>query len=261
MDELERRLRSALAEMAEEVPPSHNAWAEQERRLALKSRGTRVRPALLAAVAAAVVALVAIPVTLLSVRSPNPIDHASMPTVGQTSSTTPQAPPSGRTTLGDQNWDEHGYRSIPGEQLVVGPYYVDGAKGGGSLQVVAYVVARDHNPNLLLCTAVLPQWAEVNGPDQLGGASCREVPAQGKKLVRLQELVPDAADKGVYLFVADPKVSTILLRRGEDDGYREAYQLGHSQAAVVLMAARMDSPVPPKAYSARDANQVNLENG
>ena len=35
MDELEHKLRSALTEMAEEVPPSHHAWAEQERRLAV----------------------------------------------------------------------------------------------------------------------------------------------------------------------------------------------------------------------------------
>jgi hypothetical protein len=65
MDELERQLRSALTEMAGRVPPSHDAWAEHQRRLARqKSR----RPVLMVAAAAAVVALIAIPVLLLNMR-------------------------------------------------------------------------------------------------------------------------------------------------------------------------------------------------
>jgi hypothetical protein len=263
MDELERRLRSALADMAEEVPPSHNAWAEQERRLALKSHGSRVRPALMAAVAAAVVALVAVPVTLLSLRSPSQVDHASMPTVNPNSPVSPTAPtePSdaNKTTFGP-TWSDHGYREIPGEHLVLKPSYVTGAKEGGNLHVVAYLVSKDGNPNLLLCTAVLPESAEVNGPDQRGASFCREVPAQSKKLVRFQMLTPDSAEQGLYLFVADPKVSTILLRRGEDDRYTEAYQIGTAQTVVLLMG-RMNSPLPPKQYSAKDANQQYIEHG
>jgi hypothetical protein len=260
MDELERRLRSALAEMAEEVPPSHNAWAEQERRLALKSHGSRVRPALLAVVAAAVVALVAVPVTVLSLRSPNPVDHASMPTVNPTSPASPSAPPGARKTTLGPAWSDHGYREIPGEQLVVKPSYVTSAKEGGNLHVVAYIVAKDGNPNTLLCTAVVPESAEVNGPDQRGASFCREVPAQSKKLVRFQMLTPDSAEQGVYLFVADPKVSTILLRRGEDDKYTEAYQIGQAQTVVLLMG-RTNSPLPPKQYSAKDKDQQYIENG
>jgi hypothetical protein len=260
MDELERRLRSALAEMAEEVPPSHNAWAEQERRLALKSHGSRVRPALLAAVAAAVVALVAVPVTLLSIKSPNEVHHASMPTVNPASPSGATGPPTTAKTDQGPTLSDYGYRAIPGEQLVVGPSYVTNAKEGGNLQVVAYLVARDGNPNLLLCTVVLPQGAEVNGPNQRGNPICGEVPAESKKLVRFQMRAPNTFDQGVYLFVASPKVSTILLRRGEDDRYAEAYQIGQSQTAVLLVG-RMGSPLPPKRYSARDKDQQYIEHG
>lgn len=259
MDELERRLRSALTDMAEEVPPSHNAWAEQERRLALKSRGTRVRPALLAAVAAAVVALVAIPVTLLGMRSPNQVDHASMPT-NPTSPTFPTRPSGDRGTTIGQSSSGFGYREIPGEHLVIEPVYAAASKAGGDLEVVAYVVTRDGNPNMLLCTATLPQWAEVNGPEQRGASFCREVPAQTKKLVRYQMLTPDSSEPGAYLFVADPKINTILLRRGEDDKYVEAYQIGKSQNTVLLVG-RMNSPLPPKQYSAKDKDQQYIENG
>jgi len=258
MDELERRLRSALADMAEEVPPSHNAWAEQERRLALKSHGSRVRPALLAAVAAAVVALVAVPVTLLSLRSPSQVDHASMPT-GPVSPTAPTERSDANKTFGP-TWSDHGYREIPGEHLVVKPSYVTSAKEGGNLHVVAYIVTKDGNPNLVLCTVVVPESAEVNGLDQRGAPFCREVPAQSRKLVRFQMLTPDSAEQGLYLFVADPKVSTILLRRGEDDKYTEAYQIGQAQT-VVLLLGRTNSPLPPKQYSAKDANQQYIENG
>jgi hypothetical protein len=256
MDELERRLRSALTEMAEEVPPSHNAWAEQERRLALKSRPARVRPALLAAVAAAVVALVAIPVTLLGLRSSDQVDHATLPTATSVDQL-PSSPNTPQTTNGVPYGP--GYRVVPTEKLLVTPTILDSAKGNTGLYVVAYAVQRNDVPRPMLCTALVNREGEINGDGQVSAPTCVPIPASTKQ-VWLRTTVQNSETPGIYLYVANPKVNTILLRRGESDAYREAYVVGTSKDFVVLVG-RMNSQLPPKAYTARDKSGADLENG
>ncbi|TCO64743.1 hypothetical protein [Actinocrispum wychmicini] len=253
MDELERRLRSALTDMAGEVPPSHNAWAEQERRLALKSRRTRLRPALLAAVAAAVVALVAIPVIILNSRSSAPVDHAAIPTATPPESSESSASPPVKTF---PQVNGYSYQSIPGETLLTPPTWLDNLQQGRS--IVGYVVNRESLGGPAWCYAVVTQGGPVNGPNQQGAATCQPIKPAGKSLFWSQTQIPDTDTPGVFVFVTGPQVDNILVRRGEGDGYRQAYTFGRTQDFAVLMV-QMASDRLPKAYTARDKDNKPLE--
>jgi hypothetical protein len=252
MDELERRLSSALTEMAEEVSPSHHAWVEQERRLALKSRRARVRPALMAAVAAAVVALIAVPVMVLNLRSAPPVEHGSLPTSDPSTPGT-SGPSGGRSTFA--NPGDYQYRSVAGETLVTQPAWLDSTKDG-SRSVVGYTIAR--NGVSQVCYAVVPYAGTVNGPDQQVPPVCSVVkPAKGMRWAQVP-VNADTESQGVYIYVTNSQVKTILLRRGEDDGYRQAEIIGQTPEFAVL-AVRMGSPIPPKAATAKDSAEKALE--
>jgi hypothetical protein len=256
MDELERRLRSALTEMAEEVSPSRDAWVEQERRLALKSSRARVRPALMAAVAAAVVALIAIPVMVIGLR-PGPVEHGSIPS-SEPSEQSPATtfPPSAsvRTALGND------YVAIPGEKLLTEPYPVNSTmtqQGGEVTNTVAYTVYKDSVGGPALCIVSLPDKVKINSPGQAKYPPlCTPLTAPAKRLLWYQGAVPNGS--GAYLYVMAPQVDTMLVR--VDSGYRQAYRIaGTDQFALLLMSP--GSAGQPKQYTARDKNGHDLENG
>jgi hypothetical protein len=253
MEELERRLRSALTELAEEVPPSHNAWIEHERRLALKSRRARVRPGLMAAVAAAVVALIAVPVTVLNLKS-NGVEQAAIPTP-DSSSTASTAPSAAVIT-------SHRYTEIPGERLLTEPYPIGGLDKGNGLywDNLVYTVFREDLKMAQLCTVTLPANVAINDQEQRKKypSLCVQLKPSSKKLVWYQGFGPNST--GAYLYVADPKVNAILVRRGENDAYREAYRIGEGPDFAVLLA-NLGSSVPPKSYTARNQQGQDLENG
>jgi hypothetical protein len=251
MEELERRLRSALTELAEEVSPSHNAWIEHERRLALKSRRARVRPALMAAVAAAVVALIAVPVMILNLK-PSGTDQGAIPT--SDSSPSPGPPPSASATT------SYRYTPIAGEQLLTEPYLVASTnKGGGDYwDVLVYTVYQDRLKSTLLCSVVLPPGASVNGVEQKAAAdpTCSLLKPPAKRLLWYQGYVPNG--EGVYIFVMSPPVQSVLAWN-DTSGYVLANPIGATKDFVVLKVGI--GPKPPKQYTARDANKATLENG
>jgi hypothetical protein len=255
MDELERRLRSALTEMAEEVPPSHHAWAEHERRLALKSRRARVRPVLMAA--AAVVALIAIPVVVLGMRT-NQVDHAAIPT---SDSSSPTAEPSSEARMSQFPTTRNPYQPVAGEKLLTDPVWVAGS-AKGSFNVLVYAVYRDGLGGPALCYVVLPNDVVINGPSQsvYGAPVCTPVKPPAKKLLWSMSMIPNTSPPGTVLYVMGPQVDTMLVRRGEDDAYRLAYTVGKT-ADFAVLAVSMGSPLPPKAYTARDKASQSLENG
>jgi hypothetical protein len=63
-----------------------------------------------------------------------------------------------------------------------------------------------------------------------------------------------------YLYVAAPQVSSILVRRGENDGYRQGYRIGQCPDFSVLVV-NLGSTSAPKSYTARNDAMQDLENG
>jgi hypothetical protein len=245
MDELERRLRSALTEMAEEVPPSHHAWTELERRLALKSRRSRRRPALMAAAAAAVVALISVPVLLFDVRSENvqAADPASPP------------PPSD-TSLATRFGQVARYTAIDGETLLTAPYPVNNVSA--NKDVLAYSVRRTGLP--YLCFATVAYGGKVNGPDQEGTPQCQQIttPLTGR-LLWISTSVPGRT-AGTYIYVMSHPVDNLLIWKGGGGGWASAHRAAECPDFVLLVTYGHNEP--PAKYTARNAgNTVNLEHG
>lgn len=246
MNELERRLRSALTEMAEEVPPSHHAWTELERRLALKSGRSRRWPALMAAAAAAVVALIAVPVLLFDIRSENVQAGEGGPP--------PQTPDtSGATRFGK----DARYQAKDGETLLTQPYSVNNE--GPGVEVLAYAVRKGGLP--WLCFAAVPyNGGKINGPGQQGEPQCQQItkPATGR-LLWITTAVPGRS-KGTYIYVMSHPVDNLLLWRGGAGGWASGRKIAECPDFVVLVT--YDHTEPPAKYTARNAgNTVNLEHG
>jgi hypothetical protein len=252
MDELERKLRSALTEMAEEVSPSHHAWAEQERRLALKSRRNRVRPALMAAVAAAVVALIAVPVVVLNSRSA-PVDMGAVPMPPNTGSTDIPLP------SGEEN--KIPYRTNDGETLTTGPLVVGTrSEARESVYVYAYTVRSAKGQSLCFATNV--EGREINGPEQAqyGGPSCVPIAKPRSGYSWGMSPAPTTTNiGGTYVYVMSKPASKLLVRdisekliASQQRSYGEEF---------TLFVATMDSAQPAKAWTVTDAADKVLQHG
>lgn len=248
-DELEHKLRSALTEMAEGVPPSHHAWAEQERRLAMKSRRNRVRPALMAAVAAAVVALIAVPVMVLNSRTA-PVDMGAEP-----------LPPSTRSAdLLPDGREKVAYRAETGETLTSGPMIV-GVRGTSrpSVYVYAYTVRSPKGPTL--CFAANAEGNEINGTEQAehGAPSCAPIarPRTGYSWGMREAPAGNAGD--TYVYVMSKPAAGFMVR--DVNGKLIVSEQKASGDEFTMFAAYMESPQQPKAWTVKDAADKVLQNG
>ncbi|ONI72863.1 hypothetical protein ALI144C_43515 [Actinosynnema sp. ALI-1.44] len=257
MDELEQRLRSTLTSMAEEVPPSHSAWDEHQRRLALKSRKQRFRPAVTAIVAAAAAVLIAVPIMVIQ-QATAPVQPGALPeTTG----------PAGRTTSGqplpDSGW---GAKYVPrdGETVVIQPASLMTKQLADKKFLItwAYVI-QTRRGERLMCLAQTPDGGVINGPDQLtfGEPDCTPVsqPKNGKYDWGRRQ-VPDKflgdGTKGVWVYVMSRPAHKMMLRRVEDNDLLPATTKQFGQD-VVLFGAYMNSARPPSAYSLyNDADEI-----
>lgn len=250
MDELEGRLRSALAEMAEEVPPSHHAWVEHQRRVAAKSRRDRRRPVLMAAAAAAVVALIAVPALILNNRGPESTQEA-----GQTTPpTNPQVPPStGKPSLGPTPK----YLPGSGETVVTEPILVTGsARNGVSYNTFVYTVRVAGS--VQLCAVTQPNSVGQVVDGTRGHADfCAGLipPPQGKYFWGGAIVTPPTSD--IYIYVASPPTVKILLK--EPDGSYQA-AVRYTQSADFSLFISAGGIKRPTAASALDAAGNSLEN-
>ncbi len=256
MDELERRLRSALVELAEEVPPSHNAWADQERRLALKSRRARVRPVLMAAVAAAVAALIAVPVVIFNLR-PGGVQAGLLPS---------EEPPPSVSTSTDSNLPPSKsaakyYVAIPEEKLITEPVAVEtNQRADGMWDTYVYTVQRSGVQQV--CSIPLPHGVKINGADQpkYGNPVCLPLIApKNGRLMWFKGFIPNSAS-GIYVYVMTPNVQTVLVRTA-DNSWKLAYRTGEAGPDYAVLIARLGTQAAPKAYTARDGHDGTLENG
>jgi hypothetical protein len=199
MDELETRLRSALATMAEEVPPARDAWAEHMRRVAAKSRRDRRRPALMAAAAAAVVTLIAVPTLVVGGWGTTRIGSGSAP---------PSDDPNEASVLSKVPNRQPTYKPRPGERTVTEPFGLS-SDSQGQTYVYTFQVASQ----LQLC--VVEQGRDV--PDVIDGtvvkADCRPVPrpAAGKVFWTVRG-VPLSGDATGWVYVASLPTAKIAIK-------------------------------------------------
>lgn len=247
MDELERRLRSALTEMAEEVPPSHNAWAEQERRLALKSRRAKRRPALIVAAAAAV-ALILVPVLVLRSKT-STVDQADTPPP-----TTTTGPPSESMVYPVPGTPE--YRPVPGETIITLPAPV--ASNRDNVTTYVYTVSKDSKPAMCFSDAPTTRGAVIEGSQRRSACIALTPPRPGK-YVWLQYGMSNQKEQGLYIYIASDPTDNILIRRAEG-GYTSAYKLSSGKDFSIFVSY-LNSPKPPAAWTARDKANAPLENG
>jgi hypothetical protein len=253
MDELERRLRSALADMAEEVPSSHHAWAEHQRRVAAKSRRDRRRPVLMAAAAAAVVALIAVPTVILNTRGKAPTQEAGQGPPTASSAPSTETTKSSRTSVPP----EPKYVGGPGETVVTEPFVLTGTSKN-NVANNTYVYTVRVNNSVRLCTLTQPVSAgNVVDGNKVRPEFCATLfpPAQGKYFWGNAIVVPQAPD--MYIYVASPPTDKILLKE-PDGSYAAAIGYGHStELSIFCTAGGIKKPI---AYSALDPAGNALEN-
>jgi hypothetical protein len=247
MDELEQRLRSALTAIADEVPESRFPWVEHQRRLTAK-RGRRSWQ--MVAVAAAVMALIAVPVVVLKMR-PDPVQAASPPDPRPTASSgspTGSRPPSKGGV----------YQPQPDEKVVIEPVTVTQESAGGvEVRTMAYVTQRGGQH--MLCVAQIrgPQPPVIDGP---AGSSCSPAnPPRPGKVVWASKFVLSAQSTNQMIYLASDPTESILVRTTQN-----TYAVS-SQAAqggdLTLLLVYLGSGGPPSAYTARDRANTSLENG
>jgi hypothetical protein len=223
MPDIEDRLRSGLATLADEVAPSEDPRAGLARRLTARRRALARRPALTAAAAAVVVAAVFVPVVA---------GQDAPPSAGPAGSNRPTAPPAeemptlGTVTQGGRSGNAIGY-----------------LQGGQYCTTIAWRGDRTHR---LTCEPV-PTWPE--GP--------------GGSLVQSRELLngDPADDTGMLaqrlVFLTDPRVATLTVRRGDGIAV-PVTELDRNEHAAEFLA---DFAGPPDGfgYTARDAHGTILE--
>lgn len=238
MNDLEKRLRYTLHELADTVPPSTNAKADFQRRLAGPG-GTR-RPALMVAAAAAVIMGVAIPVAVLR-DSPAP-------------PATEEKDVDGLVWSQDYDWlDADG-----------GPYVIgDFTRNSEVVDVVVWVRGGE------LCTAeghhVGVGGATDRIPAAVVGTSCVDVPVwptgpgPGSYVVSRAVLSTGAPDSGpvpgLMLFLTSPEVEALEVTRG--DGTFVTPERYETLGGVSLYVADFASSTQGFGYTAKDhAGQV-----
>jgi hypothetical protein len=251
MDELERRLCPALTEMAEEVPPSRDAWAEHQRRLARKSRRDRRRPALMAAAAAAAVALIAVPVLILNARGGGTeLTQANTTppetTRSRTNNTTPPLPGT-----------DPAYEPRPGESVLTQPVIVLSSHVNNANETTyAYTVQRGDAKLLCLAKIGANKAAVIDGSSPDLDARCNPLtPPKANKVVWIQYPV----GQGVYVYVASPPTERVLVRRSEGN-LIVAYKYASSPVFNVFVAM-LGSNRPAAAFTAKDQANQSLEDG
>lgn len=230
MPELEDRLRTALATLADEPPASPRPRAELDRRVAARRRTRRRVPAL-AAVAAAVVIAVAVPVAV----------NQQAPVAGQTPATSASRPP-----------------ALP--ELVAGPFELGRfTTSDGPRQAFGYLRETRY------CTVVVPGGAPLDGAT----FTCEPVPTwpSGPANSLVQSRWPINGDAthdtgplpNQLLFLADPQVATLTARRG--DGTEVAVSTLGRTEHVVAFLADFGASTLGFGYTARDGSGAILEEG
>jgi hypothetical protein len=256
MDELERRLRSALTEMADEVPASRDAWGEHERRMARRGRQARRRPFLMAAAAAAVVALILVPVLVLNNRGGDGVTAAKP----AETSTTPNTSPSNTTkspSAGLIPQSNGVYHPVAGEAVIIQPVVL---MGEANHNVYGFVL--NVNGATMFCTGEGPQITRSTSQaeQEVTKRICAvaKAPKPGKVFWGKFEVPADSNGLAAYAFLAAKPTHHIVVRSGNGT-YSSASKLGEGPDFDLFFTATFGTGKEITNYTAKDAAGQTLE--
>lgn len=216
MNDLEHRLRAGLHELADTLPPSEDARADLQRRLA---RPNRRKPVFVATAAAVAIVAVAVPVVLNQRADP----------VVTPPATSTSAPLVERAPIVLGRFDENG---VDKALLLM-------VTSDGKGWCVA-VSAPDADPKPHMCWGV-PTWQSESVPGRYVLAMSVEESAPGMFPAQLPDLV---------LFVAAPQVATLKARH-KDGSLVTVRELARTSSATFFLADR-DGDTHRLRYTARD---------
>ncbi|SDW52146.1 hypothetical protein SAMN05421504_101809 [Amycolatopsis xylanica] len=230
MDEFEQRVRATLGELADSVPASPHAWAEQNRRRGRKQRSRR--ETVLVAVAASVVLIAAVLVPSMLIRQDREQTPAS------------QGPVPGPVYVPEQ-----------GAELLAGPFVLTtSVHNGQTWNAVAYLVSGDKaTRSPMLCT-----WFGAAGTAIAGagpGSTCYPLPADKTPQPAVAgHGLPDGAaaspPHGVWVFVTTSRVAS--LRVYNRDGGMSKPRLVGGGGGYSLFSGEYTDPGWFDAYDAHD---------
>nr|WP_042183874.1 hypothetical protein [Kibdelosporangium sp. MJ126-NF4]CEL15924.1 hypothetical protein [Kibdelosporangium sp. MJ126-NF4]CTQ93848.1 hypothetical protein [Kibdelosporangium sp. MJ126-NF4] len=254
-DELEQRLRSTLTSIAAEVPPSDQAWAELQRRLAMRSGRRRPRPVVMAAVAAAAVALIAVPVTLIQ-QANGPAGPDSLPVASGQSE-----PPPAPSQVPDRT---SAYLPQNGETLVIKPAVLSSERNtepGNTVTNTFAYVTQQPSGNRQLCIALAPENGPINGPDQhlYGAPNCMPMaqPKPGRyEWGRRHGTTPNT--NTIWLYVMSRPAAEMLLKTTDDSVPWVKSTRPQEGADIVMFNAYLPSAKPAKQFTVFDAQRQPL---
>jgi hypothetical protein len=258
MIELEERLRSALTDLAGELPASSNPMAEQRRRQARRIRPARRRPMLALAAAAGVLAIAVVPAAVT--RDAQPGDGvASGPGV--------QA---GQPTAEPRHLDP----SPDGPYLTItdGPFPIgEFTEGGRRWSVLAFLERHPVGSSWVhrACVVAVPPGATPNDPNRhpgsTGCAALSDWPADQPPLkVHTRALLQSDTPGGgplpnLLLFFTVPDVTRLEVQAGYGEPARVTELARTSDLAMYV--ADFGTTSAGFGYTARDATGAVIETG
>jgi hypothetical protein len=252
MIELEERLRSALADVADELPPSPNPMAEQRRRQAGGTRPARRRPMLAAAAAAVVLAVAVIPAA---------VTRDAQPGVGS-------GGPGGRSGVEPRHLDpapDGPYLTITDGPFPIGEF----TEAGRRWSVLAFLERHPAGSSWAhrACVVAVPPGATPNDPNRHPGSTgCAALsdwpvgqpPAKVHTRALLHSDTPGGGPlPGLLLFITAPEVSRLDVRGAYGEPARVT-ELART-ADIVMSVADFGTTSAGFGYTARDAAGAVLE--
>ncbi|WP_370948474.1 hypothetical protein AB5J62_13030 [Amycolatopsis sp. cg5] len=237
MDEFERRVRTALGELADSVPSSSHSWAEHHRRRELKQRRRRRKTVLVAAAAAIVL--------VAAVLVPSVLPHTDRERTGAS-----PAPVRGPV-----------YVLRPGTELLAGPFVLTTYVEDGQMHnAAAYVTAnKDSQGPPTLCI-----WSGVAGePVGTGPKSACYVSTVDKNpeatIIVTGRSVPDGvakAHQGMWVFMTGARVASLRVYN-RDGGMSESRLIGAGGGYNLFSGEFTD----PGWFDAYDVHGVFIRSG
>jgi hypothetical protein len=251
---IEERLRTALAGLADELPPSGNPLAEHHRRLAVATRARRRRP-MLAATAAAVVFACGVTPFVLTRGDGAPV--ATPPT------STPAPPP-----MGFEPGMDDPYRSAVGDPVRLAEF-TDGGQAWTAWVLIDRTLAAggwEHRVCVMATPTGQPETGPVRHPNSAGCSLAFQRPAdQPQSKVETRSMLggPEKPASGplpgLLLFITVPEVSRLEVRAayGEPVPVKQLVRIPE----LALFLADFGTSYEGFGYTARDSAGNVIESG
>lgn len=204
----------------------------------------------MAAVAAAVVALIAVPVMVLNSRTA-PVEMGAEQLPPVTGSADVQLP-DGRQKIA--------YRAEAGETLTSGPMIV-GVRGSDRPTVYVYAYTVRSTRGQSLCFAANAEGNVINGPEQQehGSPSCGPIVAPRSGYSWGSREAPAGNSGDTYVYVMSKPAAAFMVR--DVNGRLIVSEQKAAGDEFTMFAAYMESPQQPKAWTVKDATDKVLQNG